>query len=122
MNMEHGLTRAGAIIDNQTVSFCVQPLVFSDLFCRPEEMSHESLVGFGHAVYFGEVFFRDDEKMHGRLGIDVLEGRDQVVFENDRRGDRSFDDPAEEAVCVPVHSFPPVVPEKLRKKQLRAPV
>ena len=83
MNMEYGLAGAGAVIDNHAVALRVQALLISNLFCSQEEMPHNFLVRFRHALDPGNMVFGNDKKMNRCLRIHVFEGDRDVVFEDD---------------------------------------
>jgi len=107
MDMEHRLSGAGAVVDDQPVAPRVQSFFLGDFFCREKKMSDEFPVFFGHGVNFGKVFSRDYENMDGGLGIDVFKSGYLFVFVNNFRRDFFCDDLAENAVCLRTHRFSP---------------
>ncbi len=121
--MEHRLPCAGTVVDNQAVSFRIQALCFGNFFCSKKKMADKFTVSFRHAVNLGYVPFGNDESMHGRLGVHVFECNDRLVLEHDPGWDFLIDDLAKNTVWIQTHDlFPSSEPEKLLKKQLRAPV
>ncbi|MNI88160.1 hypothetical protein D3C73_1454280 [compost metagenome] len=55
-------------------------------------MAGQALVLFGQVIERTDVFFRDDQKVHRRLGRDVVEGQNLVVLVDDLRRDFPVDD------------------------------
>lgn len=84
MNMEHGLSRSGSIVDDHPVALAVEAFVGGNLLRYQEQVSDKLLVSFGHTVYIGDVFFRYDKRVNGRLRVYVFKGGRQVVFIHDR--------------------------------------
>ena len=83
VDMEDGLACPRAVVDYQAVAFCVEALLIGDLLRRKEQMADEFTVCFFHTVDLGNMPLGDHERMHGRLGIGVLESDHRIVFEND---------------------------------------
>lgn len=83
VEVEDGLACPCAVVDYQAVAFCVEALFVGDLLRCKKQMADELTVCFFHAVDFGNMPLGDHERMHGRLGIGVLEGDHRIVFEND---------------------------------------
>jgi len=83
VNMEHGLSRTGAVVDDHPIPLCVEALVRGDLLRYQEQVSDKLLVSFGHTVDIGDVFFRHDKRVNGRLRVYVFKGGRQIVFVHD---------------------------------------
>ncbi len=83
MNMKHRLARSASVVNDHPIPLRVQAFVGGDLFRGQEQVSDKIFVGFGHAVNIGDVFFRDNERVDGRLGIYVFEGGNRIVLVHD---------------------------------------
>lgn len=55
VNMEHGLARAGTIIDDHAVALFIQSFFICDFFCGEEEVANKFPVCLGHAVDLSDV-------------------------------------------------------------------
>ncbi len=123
MKMEHGLACPASVIDHHPVPFCIKAFVFCNFSCGKEKVPDKFSVGVGHALNIGNMLFRNYQRVDRRLGIDVFEGSNGIVLVNNSRRGLFFDDLAEDAVWIAAHAFSPSgLPEKLLKKQHRAPV
>jgi hypothetical protein len=123
VNVKYGLSCTGAVIDYQAVSFRIQPLFFCDFLSGQEKMADEFTVRLRHTMDLGNMHLGNNECMHGRLRIHVLESNDCIVLEYYFRRHFFFDDLAENTLRVSVHdSVSFRASEKLLKKQLRTPV
>lgn len=123
VNVEYGLARPAPVVDDHPVALCVETFFIGDLLGCKKEMADKLTVSFGHAVNFGDMFLGYDEGMDGGLGVRVLEGDHHFVLKDDLGRDFFIDDLAKDAIGVAAHDFfPSPESEKLRKKQLRAPV
>jgi hypothetical protein len=121
--MKHGLPRAGAIVDDQAVSLRIQAFFVGDFFCGKKKVADKFPVRLHHAVDLGYMPLGNNEHMHGRLGVRVLERDDCFVLEYDLGWNFFIDNFAENTVRIPDHDFfSSPEQEKLLKKQLRAPV
>ena len=67
---------------------------FRQLRCDQREMTQQVFVRGGGLRERVDVLFWDDEKMRGRLGMDVGEGDGNVIFENLFGGNFSGNNPA----------------------------
>lgn len=83
VNMENGLAGAWSVVDDHPVSLGFQTIVRGDLFCHKKKVSDEFAVGDGYAVYVGNVFFWNDEKVGRCLGIKVLKHDSILILKND---------------------------------------
>src|SRR6266511_943447 len=63
-----------------------------------EQLPRERVVLRGEVVERRDVLARDDEQVHRRLRVDVLESHDVRVLMDELRGDLPLDDLAEQAV------------------------
>ncbi len=123
MNMENRLAGIMAVIDDHPVAALIKPLFGSYGFGNKEQVPDDFTVRDDETVDVSDMFFRHNEHMDRRLGIDVLKGDRELVLVDDLCGDLFLDDPAKQAGWIRAHFFSPcVVPEKLLKKQHRSPV
>lgn len=92
MEVRHGFTGIGPVIDNQSISG-LRKSKFSGHLCRLEEQVSQNLVipGFGISDPRDRLL-RNDQHVSRRLGFDVAESDYFVIFVNDRRGDFARDD------------------------------
>ena len=99
MEVEDGLAGSGADVEDGAVS--VLEVALAGDF-GGGEMAASDEVGVGGLRLFqsGKVAFGNDEHVRRRLGVDVFEGEDVVVFVNFFRGDFVAEDAAEEAVGI----------------------
>ena len=102
MDVKDGLSGTGAIVKDHA-----EPL-------GKPEISGKSGAGAHHPadqlLIFGlqegrshDMFFGDDQKMDGRLGRDIPEGQEFIIFIELVRGDLAADDLTEETVFI--HDF-----------------
>src|SRR5690554_2827824 len=84
--VEHG---AEAALATQLQS---QPL------CGIGHVTDQSAIFLCHIVEGGDMLFRDNQKMHRSLGVDVMEGQHAIVLEDFLRGDLAFGNTAEQTV------------------------
>ncbi len=123
MKMENGLACPASVVDHHSVALSIKASVFCNFSCGKEEVTDKLSVVFGHALNIGNVLFGDDKRVDGSLGVDVFKGGNRIILVDDFRRDFFFDDFAEDAVRIATHAYSPSgLPEKLLKKQLRAPV
>ena len=98
MNMEHGLSGVFTVIDDHPVSALVESVLRSNGFGDKKQMADQLTVCCGDRMNVGDVFFWNNEKMGGRLGVEVLKCDCQFIFMDDFSGDLFFDDLAKNAV------------------------
>jgi len=121
--MKHGLPRPGAVVDDQAVSLRIQAFFVRNFFRGKKKMANEFSVRLRHAVDLGNMSLGNNERMHGCLRVRVLERDDCFVLVDDLGGHFFIDNFAEDTIRIPDHDFfSSPEPEKLLKKQLRAPV
>src|SRR5690554_6567580 len=84
--VEHG---AEAALATQLQS---QPL------CGIGHVTDQFTIFLCHIVEGGDMLFRNDQKMHRSLGVDVMEGHHSFVLEDDLRGYLAFGNTAEQTV------------------------
>ena len=95
--MFDGLAAVGAGVDDEAVA-AFEVLGAGDLGGGGEQFAEQGGV-LGQGVGMGgDVALRDDEDVHGRLGVDVGEGEGVGIVVQARDGNCSGDDLAEEAV------------------------
>ena len=121
--MENRLSGVKAVIDDHPVTALIKTLFGSDGLGNKEQVPDELTVRDNKTVNVGNMFFRHDERMDRRLGIDVLKSDRMLIFVDYCCGDFSRDDLAKQAVRSPAHFiFPCAMSAKLLKKQDRSPV
>jgi len=92
MQMRHGLAAIPAVVEDDAVAGFVETQ-FTGHRGGLEQQVAEQLLVFGPGVgQAGDVFLGNDEDMGWRFGIDVAEGQDQVIFEDDIGRDFAGDD------------------------------
>ena len=92
MQVRHGFAGVGTVVEDETVAAFFQAEFLRD-FGGFEQQMAEGLMIFGAG--FGEArtwFLGNDQNVRRRLRLDVAEGDDQVVFEDDVRRDFAGDD------------------------------
>jgi len=121
--MEHGLSCILPVIDDHPVTALIKAPFGSDGLGNKEQVPDELTVRDNKTVNVGNMFFRHDERMDRRLGIDVLKSDRMLIFVDYCCGDLSLDDAAKQAVRSQAHFvFPCSMSAKLLKKQDRSPV
>lgn len=121
--MENGLTGIVAVIDDHPVTALVKPLLGCNGLGNKEQMPDELTVRDSETVNVCDMFFRHNERMDRRLGIEVLKGDRELILVDDLCDDFFLDDFAKQAVWDRGHFFSPgALPAKLLKKQDRSPV
>ncbi len=96
--MKDLLPRVPGRIQDDAVPRFSDALGFSDVPGFEQDVGEEGAFPFRHLVQRGVMDLGDDERMHRRLGPDVVEGQDAFVLVNDFGRNRSGRDFAEEAV------------------------
>ncbi len=121
--MENRLSGVRPVIDDHPVTAFIKTPLGSDGLGNKEQVPDELTVRDNNAVNVGNMFFRHDERMDRRLGIDILKSDRILIFVDYCCGDLSFDDLAKQAVRSRAHFvFPCAMSPKLLKKQDRSPV
>jgi hypothetical protein len=106
VDMKNGLSGSGPIVDDQSITARIQPVLFGDGPRGQEQVTNKLPVGRRHTVYFGYVFPGYDQNVGRCLRIHVLERYGMFVLVKDPGGDSFSDDLAEDAVRIRAHSFP----------------
>jgi len=101
-----------SIIDDHPVSALIEPFFNGNGFGNKEQMSDELAVCYRNTVNIGYMFFRNNENMYRRLGIEVLKGNSMIIFMDDLCGYLFFYDLAEDAVRISGHFIVPPVTSK----------
>ena len=111
---KHGLPRAGAIVDDQAVSLRIQAFFVGDFFSVKKRWPTSSRSASIMLWISGICRLGNNEHMHGRLGVRVLERDDCSVLEYDLAWNFFIDNFAENTVRIPDHDFfsPREAPEK----------
>ena len=104
MEVPYYLPRGGAVIDDDTVAFFIKALQLCDLPDSEKQVRHYPAVIFIEFLDPLDMLPVYDQDMNRRLGIDVLEGIDPVVFVHLRRRCRSGYDIAEKASHDGLHA------------------
>ena len=94
VKMRHGLAGIAAMIDDEAEAFI--PSLDAELFgdtARREQQGPERGLIFRHGLAdTRDELLRHDEDVGGSLRIDVVEGRDEIVLIDERRGNLTVDD------------------------------
>lgn len=98
--MEHDLAGFFPDIKHKLVAFA--PVFFCQFFCNFHKMSDDALISFFKICDGRDVFFRNEENMHPRFWMDVVESEAVFVFMPDGSGNFPFYNFAENAI---VHEF-----------------
>jgi hypothetical protein len=98
MDMENRLSGIMAVIDDHTVTAFIKTPFGGDGPGNKEQVTDELSVRDNKTVNVGDMFFRHDERMDRRLGIDVLKSDRVFILVDDCCGDLFFDDLAKQAV------------------------
>ena len=85
MDVEHGLTGGGVTVEHRAVSAFGESALGGDCSRTADHRTHEGIVAALDVVHRRDVFARNDEDVHRRLRIDVVEGDKAVVFIDFRR-------------------------------------
>jgi len=80
--MKHGLASPGAIIDDQAIALRIEAFFIGDLLRSKEQLANEHPVSLSHAVNLGNVPLGDNQRVHGRLRVDVLECDDRFILKH----------------------------------------
>jgi hypothetical protein len=91
MQMIDGLTTFRSSVNHNPKT--LRQTFFCQLSGDQSEMTQHFLVGVGGLRERVDVLFGDDEKMRGRLGIDICEGDGNVIFKDFFSGNFSGDNP-----------------------------
>ena len=83
-----------------------EPLLACDLRRGPHQMAQQCAVIFAGCGHGADVFARNNQNVHWRLGVEVGKSVAQVVLINRCRGDLPFDDLAKNAThgVISVHA------------------
>jgi hypothetical protein len=92
VQVRDGFATIRAVVDDEPVAAGFQPDFFRDLGGFQQEMTEQLVVCGGSFSEARDGLLGNDENMRRRLGRDVTEGEDQVVFINDLRRDFAGDD------------------------------
>ena len=98
MDMKDSLPGVAICVEYRSVSTRRQAAFLGDGRGAPNELAHQLIVFDADIVERGNMALRHDEHMRRCLRFDVVEGDDAVVLVDERRGESSVDDFAEEAV------------------------
>jgi len=85
--MEDGLPCVASVVNDHPIAVLIEPEFFSESLRDKEQMSYELPVGVLDTVDVPNMFFRDDQNMGRRLGIDVREGKGVIVLVQEFCGD-----------------------------------
>ena len=89
--MRHGLPGWFLAIDDKPIAIGNAELD-SELAGDPVQVSQKLAIAFADVSMSRDDFSRDDQDVHGRLGIDVAKSQAAIVFENDVGRDLAVDD------------------------------
>jgi len=99
VEMKHGLTCARPDVQHGPISLLNLSLA-RDFSCGEMASANDLGILLFRLFQAGEMSFRNDESVGGRLGIDVLKSEYMGVFINLLRRDFSENDAAEEAIRI----------------------
>ena len=91
MKMRHGFTGVRTVVDDEAKAVREVQLL-RDLASDEQQMPEYALIGGGGFAHAGDNFFRHDQQVHGRLGLDVVEDDAVLVLVLELRGDFAGDD------------------------------
>lgn len=96
MQMEDRLASVSAGIDHEAIARFGEPFVCCNLGAGEQEPSKERVVGLTQVLDRRDVTLGNHQRMHRRLGIDVVEGQCVFILIDNLGRDASFDNSAEE--------------------------
>ncbi len=108
VDVEHGLAGVGVAVEDGAEAAFAVPVAGRERGAPTDHLAHQAIVISGEIVQARDVPPRHDQHVHRRLRIDVLEGDEPFVLIDNRGGDLSVDDLAEEAVGHGSSSSQPV--------------
>jgi hypothetical protein len=92
MKMGHSFAAIRAVIDYQSKAGFVQSFRLRYDLRNAEEMAEQRLVAELGGRHAGDFLLWDDEEMHGRLRLDIVERQAAIVLERDLGRDFAGDD------------------------------
>ena len=98
MDVEHRLAGLPVAVEDRAVAALVIPVLARQQRGPADQRSDESILGGGEVVGRLDVLSRNEERVQGRLLVDVLDADDLVVFIQDLRRKLAGDDAAEQAI------------------------
>jgi hypothetical protein len=98
VDVKDRLPGLGVAIEDRAIAAIGKPVVFRDGGRATDHFPDQPIVGVPQIVQRRDVPSRDDEDVHRRLWVDVLEGDEMLVLMDDRCRDFPFDDLAEQAI------------------------
>ena len=91
MQVRHGFAAVGAVVDyNAEASAEIQ--FFREGLRRQQEMTEQSLVTGDGLIKARDKSLREDQHVHWRLRLDVVDGETQVILMDDLGGDLTVGD------------------------------
>ena len=78
--MPDALTSSGACIDNRSIASGDDAELIGESRRDQCQVAQQRLIFGRRLVERGDVFFRNDQNVRGRLRIDIVEGEREVVF------------------------------------------
>lgn len=82
MKMENCLSTISAIINDQPVTILIETLVFCYQSGGIKQVSHKLFIFRGQILDSGQMFFRDQQQMHGSLGLDIMKNQQMFILMN----------------------------------------
>jgi hypothetical protein len=98
VQMEYGLSPIAAGVDDGAIAVGESELLGDRLHFN-HQVPHEGMIGGGDFRQAGNGLFGDQEDMGGGLGVDVPEGKAQIIFINNVSGDFPADDLGKQGVA-----------------------
>ncbi len=102
MQVEHRLASVSSGIRNETETRFRQTFVFCDSCAGQQEPSKQRLVGFAKILHGLYMPFRNHQRVHGSLRVDIIERQGMLILIDDLGWNASFDDPAEDTDAHPI--------------------
>lgn len=98
MDVEDGLAGVAVGVEDHTKSAVGKPTLSHDGCSATNHLAQKIIVAVAEIVQRRDVRFRNHEDVKWRLRIDIFEGEEMAVFENDFGRNLFRDDLAEEAI------------------------
>ena len=110
MQMRHALLPVFSAVDDDAVAGLVDLEIFDELADDSVRVTDDGFVLVRQFVDPRDVFFRDDEHMHRRLRLDIVDGDDEIVLINLSGRNFPGDDLTKNAVAQFTQLLCPILP------------
>ena len=91
MKMEHRLTRIPSGVRHNAVPGPRQAFLFRDVGTGQQEVSQEIGILIAAVLHSRHMLLRNDQRMDGRLRVDIVEGQRAIILIHDLCRDRLLD-------------------------------